>query len=72
MKRMLALLAPTLLLALSACREPNVAGACGKQPQCLSGMECSYDSARGCQECHCKAPFGQSPQSGPPSPPVAP
>lgn len=72
MKWIAAALTP-LLVAVAACREPNVAGACDKAPQCLSGLECSYDSARGCQVCHCKAPFGQQASpAGPTAPPVAP
>lgn len=59
------------LATLSACREPNVAGQCGPAPTCLTGVECSYDNVRSCQECHCR-PALPPPQNAPPLPPIRP
>lgn len=72
MKPAFFVVASVLAIAIAGCREPNVAGQCEKPPTCLTGLECTYDSAKNCQSCRCKAPFGATPQTLPPTPPPAP
>jgi hypothetical protein len=58
-------LAPSLLasLLLAACaaacatpRQAGTGGTCpGSQELCLTGLECTFDRARGCELCMCRA-----------------
>lgn len=65
-------LAAGALGVFTGCRSPNVAGQCEPTPKCLTGVECDYDKARGCNVCRCKAPMGTTPQTVPGTPPIPP
>jgi hypothetical protein len=60
------------LVSAAGCRSPNVAGQCEPTPKCLTGVECDYDKARGCNVCRCKPPMGTTPQTVPGTPPIPP